>query len=151
MRPSVYLAGPITGLSFKGCTDWREGAKEHLDKFGIDAFSPMRKKGFLARYKHLSAKGYDLHALSTPSGITTRDRMDCQKRDIVIANLLGAEKISAGTMIEYGWADSARRPVISVMEPKGNPHDHAMVNHIAGYRVETLEEALDLAIAILLP
>jgi nucleoside 2-deoxyribosyltransferase len=151
MKPSVYLAGPITGLAYRECTDWREGAKEHLAKFGIDAFSPMRKKDFLARYKKLSPHGYDKHPLSTAHGITTRDRMDCTTRNLVIANFLGAKQISAGTCIEFGWADGARVPVIAVMEEKGNPHDHGMINEIAGYRVESLEEALDLAVAILQP
>lgn len=27
---TVYLAGPITGLDYKGCNDWREYAKSKL-------------------------------------------------------------------------------------------------------------------------
>ena len=43
----VYLAGPITGLTFDGCTDWREYAKKSLAEAGIDGLSPMRAKDYL--------------------------------------------------------------------------------------------------------
>ena len=44
---TVYLAGPITGLTYDGATDWRAYAKARLAKFGIQAVSPMRAKEFL--------------------------------------------------------------------------------------------------------
>ena len=41
LRNSVYLAGPITGLTYEECVGWRERAKEELAKAGITAYSPM--------------------------------------------------------------------------------------------------------------
>lgn len=152
MSATVYLAGPITGLSFEGCTEWREAARERLAAHGIVGLSPMRAKDFLRDLGPIRSS-YELpgKALSTDVGVTTRDRFDCQRADLVLFNFLGAERISIGTCIEVGWADAARRPMIVAMEPEGNPHDYPMIRACAGFRVESLDEALNLALAILLP
>lgn len=144
---SVYLVGPITGLNYSGCTDWREYAKSELEKEGIIGISPMRAKEYL----QAEAEMLDVYStvLSCQRGITVRDRFDTASSDIMLANLLGAEKVSIGTMIEYGWANVARKPIITVMEKEGNIHDHAMVRELTGFRVETLEEGLFVAKAIL--
>jgi nucleoside 2-deoxyribosyltransferase len=153
-KPTVYLAGPITGLTYDGASDWRDYAKKRFDALGIEAFSPMRAKHYLKDVGVLQGSGQNykgLSPLSENKGITTRDRMDCTRRDLVLANLLGAKKVSAGTCIEFGWADAARRPVVLVMEKEGNPHEHGMVLEIGGYRVEDLDQAIDLTASILLP
>jgi nucleoside 2-deoxyribosyltransferase len=72
--------------------------------------------------------------------------MNC---DIMLANLLGAKKVSIGTIGEFFWADAYRKPVIAVMEKEGNPHEHAMIRELTGFRVETLEEGLAVAGAVL--
>jgi len=144
---TVYLAGPISGLDYNGCNDWREHAKSQLKEWGIAGVSPMRGKEYLSLEKNISDE-YD-SVLSCQKGITTRDRFDSTSCDIMLVNLLGAKKVSIGTMIEYGWADSARRPIISVIEKEGNPHDHSMVRELTGFRVESLDEGLYVARAIL--
>lgn len=142
--PRCYLAGPITGLSFAGCTSWRERAVQLLapDVLGI---SPMRGKEYLA---HLPAIGgtpveeYMANAISTPKAIVTRDRFDVRTADCVMMNLLGAQIVSIGTMIEAGWADAWRVPIVLVIEPGvQNVHAHAMLDQVSGYVVHTLEEA----------
>lgn len=149
-KQTVYLAGPVTGLSYKGATDWRKQATEWLSARGLRGLDPMRGKHYLLGETKLAAKGYEDTVLSNEKAITTRDRFDTQRADVVIMNFLGATKISAGTMIEMGWADSVRTPIIVVMEKDGsNPHDHAMIRSIAGYWVESLEEAVDVAASIL--
>ena len=144
---TVYLAGPVTGLDFSDATSWRRRTNVQFRERGIEAIDPTRGKDYLAGSGILSAKGYT-QTMSTDQAITTRDRYDTQRADVVIANFLGAEKISAGTMIELGWADSVRTPVIVIAE-EGNPHDHAMVRSIAGFWVGTLEEAIDVTCTIL--
>ena len=66
-------------------------------------------------------------SLTSQRGVTTRDRMDCNRADAVIMNLLGAKTVSIWTMIEIGWADAHRTPIILVMERSANVHDHPMV------------------------
>ena len=56
--------------------------------------------------------------------------------------MLGAQKVSIGTMIEYGRASNPLRPIITVMEKQGNIHEHPMIRELTKYRVETLDEGL---------
>lgn len=114
----------------------------------------MRAKDYLAALTDISSDGRDyahMSTLSLPRGVITRDRFDTQRADIVLVNLIGAQRISIGTMIELGWADSVRTPVVCAMEETGNPHEHMMVSELLGYRVPTLEEAVTICKAILLP
>jgi len=154
MTPTVYLAGPITGLTYDDGQEWRDHARAVLRSYGIEAYSPLRAKEYLRDHGVLDAGGSDSSyadiALSSSSGIVTRDRMDCTTRDLVLANLTGAERVSIGTAIECGWADAARVPIVCAMED-GNVHDHAMIRGLAGFIVPTLEEAVEVAAAILLP
>lgn len=154
-RPSVYLAGPITGLTYDDGQEWREYAKAWLDAEGIDGFSPLRAKQHLRALGVLDNAGtpdsayLGLNALSEPKGITTRDRFDCTGRDMVLVNFVGADKVSIGTCIELGWADGARVPLVVAME-QDNIHRHAMVNEVSGFIVDSLEEALIVCKAVLL-
>jgi nucleoside 2-deoxyribosyltransferase len=144
----VYLAGPIKGLSYDGATDWRAIVGAMLRVRNIHSLSPMRYKFYLQNETNLDSTTYT-HPLSTPKGLTTRDRNDVFTCDALIVNLLGAERVSVGTMIELGWADAKRKPIVVVMEPGGNLHDHPMVQELAGFRVPTLPEAVELVAAIL--
>lgn len=147
----VYLAGPITGLSYGVAVNWRTDARDWLKKQGIEGFSPMRWKHYLEQESDIAAAGYDEFPLSSARGIVTRDRFDTMRMDLVLVNLLGATKVSIGTCMELGWADAARVPTVLVMEKSGNPHDHAMVNQVAGFRVEQLEHGLEIVKAVLVP
>lgn len=150
---TVYLSGPITGLTYAGATDWRKLAIEELAKHGIIGVSPMRAKDYLAGLKEpISGHGRDyvhMGVLSTPQAVVARDRYDTQRVDLVLMNLLGAKQVSIGTMVELGWADAARVPVIGIIEPEGNAHDHMFVSQLIGFRVEELEQGLSIVKAIL--
>lgn len=151
-RFQVYLAGPITGLTFSGATDWREAAKAELRPYGIHALSPMRAKEYPRDVKgpfSATCEGYgDLSCMLSPRGIMTRDRFDATRCDALLVNLLGAKTVSIGTVMEIAWADAYRTPIVVAMEPKGNPHEHAMIAEAIGFRVTTLEEALTVVRAI---
>jgi nucleoside 2-deoxyribosyltransferase len=146
--PLVYLAGPITGLDYEGATDWRDLARRHLGDYGITGLSPMRGKSYLLGETSLADEYADRNPMSTAKGILTRDRWDATRADVLLVNLLGAERVSIGTMVELGWADLARIPVVVVMEP-GNIHDHSFVRGIAGYVVASLDDALRLITTML--
>jgi nucleoside 2-deoxyribosyltransferase len=153
----VYLAGPITGLTFEGCTDWRDYAIASLADNAIKGLSPMRAKEFL---KHLgplpalknSKEDYEYAqygCLASSRGIMTRDRFDATRCDVLLVNLLGAERVSIGTVMEIAWADLRRTPIVAVME-EGNVHEHGMINEAIGFRVTTLDEALNIIKSILI-
>lgn len=159
-RPLVYLAGPITGLNYRGATDWREEVERELLP-AIVSLTPMRGKKYLealpvitdarAQQGSLATDPYGFkQVMSSPKGITDRDRNDVRRSDAILMNLLGSERISVGTMIEAGWADAYRKPVILVREDD-NMHRHGMLDTIATYAIDNLEEALHLTRVLLLP
>lgn len=148
----VYLAGPITGLSYDGCTDWREKAINNLGDAGIDGLSPMRGKEYLKKYKTIGdsyENGVEA-VLSGQRGIFARDRNDCTRADLVLVNMLGAKKVSIGTVMEIAWANAHNTPIVLVMEDQGNIHEHAMLREACPFRVTSLNDALDLVKIILL-
>jgi hypothetical protein len=107
----------------------------------------MRGKSFLSDQACIDDVEYT-HPLATPQGITARDRWDCQRSNVVLMNLIGADKVSIGSMIEIGWADAARIPLVLAMEP-GNLHEHAMIKVIPGFILSTLTEAINVTLALL--
>lgn len=141
-RSKVYLAGPITGLTYGGSTDWRNFVKEELDILNIDGVSPMRGKEYLASLSTIEDGEYANTLLSSPQSITTRDRFDIMTSDLVVFNFLGATKASIGSCIEIGWADAFRKPAILVVEKEGNIHDYSMIRTICGWRTDNLEDAI---------
>lgn len=150
MRPSVYLAGPITEYSYDDVTEWREEAKAKLDEMGIDGFSPMRGKQHLLG-KLSIADQYDKNVLSNRRAIMRRDHFDVCKRDIILVNFLGAKKPSLGTVMEIAWAYHLQKPIVFVA-PEFDPfHEHSMIQESYAYRVTTLQEGLDICALILLP
>lgn len=151
MKPSIYLAGPITGLSYgEARHGWRAEFASWIDQSKIDLYSPMRQEGHLAEVQAIEHKAYD-GILSQARAIVAKDRLDVKRADLVIAGFLGAKIVSAGSLIELGWADAWDKTTIMILEPKGNPHDRFFVTEVADFRVATVREAAEVATAILLP
>jgi nucleoside 2-deoxyribosyltransferase len=145
----IYLAGPISGLTYDGAQEWRDEFRRRIDP-RIEAFSPLRGKEYLTIRGPLEGS-YNDYPLSTDAGITARDRYDCMGADLVVFYLLGATRVSIGTMIEFGWCDAARNPAIVIMEKEGNIHDYPMIRQIAQFRTDNLNDAISIANIILLP
>ena len=153
MRHKVYLAGPISGLTFDDADEWRLLAMEQLGRHSIAGISPLRGKSYLRALGELSAGcSFEGEAglMSKPRSIMARDYYDCTTCDVLLVNLLRACKVSIGTMMEIAWAHHARIPVVCAMEP-GNLHEHAMVNEAVDFRVDSLDKAIAVVIAILDP
>ena len=150
MKPIVYLSGPITGLTYDQGQGWREHVTAKLATYGISGVSPLRAKEYLKQAGELQGS-YEMHPLSTMAGIVTRDRWDCQRSAVAIVNVLEARQVSVGTVIELGWLDAHRIPIVLAMEPSGNVHEHSMVRGIAGFHVYTLEDAIQVTVGILRP
>ena len=145
----AYLAGPITGLSFGDAVDWRDEFIKLLPD-EIVGMSPLRGKTYLENEDSIAAAYEDI-VLSSSRGIITRDYNDCKRSDVVVVNFLGATKVSIGTVMEIAWAKSFQIPVIVIMEKENNPHDHPMINESTGFRVDSLQEAADIATVLLMP
>lgn len=151
----VYLAGPITGLDYAGCTDWRSLAREALADLSqgrIEGYSPMRAKEYLAAQPVLSAMGYEGRPLSSQRGIMMRDFNDVKTADAVFFNMLGAKQISVGTVMECSWTFPHVKPTVTLIEADGsNVHEHVMFNEATPVRTDSFEEAMKLLTVILLP
>jgi len=149
--PKVYLAGAISGLTYAQGQDWRSFATNELAKVGILGYSPLRAKDYL-RNVGVIEQSYQFNPLSSDRGIMTRDRWDVSTCDLVLMYLLGTgTRVSVGTMIEVGWADAFRKPIVAVIEKEGNIHEHPMLREAIGFRVQTLEEGLLVANYVLNP
>lgn len=154
-RFKVYLAGPIAGLNYDDAQEWRSWVKSKLAPFGIDGYSPLRQKQYLKGVGKIEDVGKDCYSsytpLATDGAIMTRDHNDCQTADLIFCNLLGAERVSIGTVLEIGWAFAYRKPLIMLIEPSGNPHEHPMIREGIGFRYDNLLDAIDATKSILLP
>lgn len=143
----IYLAGPITGLTYDGATDWREYVRSRLP-YPVVGLSPMRGKAEL-RGARLIRNSYS-DPLKSGKGITGRDRFDVARSTAVLMNLLGARQVSIGTMLEDGWTDAYRKPLILALRD-GDIHDHAMLREVATYVVDDLDRAVELVVKLVLP
>lgn len=147
-KKTIYLAGPITGLTHDEARyGWRESLKQLLEIAGHDHIfcnSPMRGKEFLAGAGPLGSDqdAYSSNAMSTSAGITTRDFNDVKSSDAMVACFLeSGGKLSGGTFMEYGFAHALQKPVIGIGAADDVNLSHLMAARVLGYRVDTLEEA----------
>lgn len=148
-KPTVYLAGPIRGLTHADSTFWRRHVTRLLEP-DIVSLSPMRNK------EHLTGQGlltssYPDDPMCYARGIVTRDFNDVCRCDLVLANLYGATQASIGTVLEIAWAYAFRTPTVLVIENEGNPCDHSMLRELAGFIVDDLNEAVKITRNVLLP
>jgi nucleoside 2-deoxyribosyltransferase len=144
----VYLAGPITGTTYSGCTDWRQWVMDKLPENMI-GISPMRHKKYLDGGEEFDgiADTYDT-VLSCQRGIFARDSWDCRRCDAILVNLIGAEKVSIGTVMEIAWGHAFHKPIILVMEPESNVHEHAMLREACPFRVDTMDAGIEVLHAL---
>jgi len=148
MRHIIYLAGPITGCSYDGCTDWRERFEKELTNDKVQALSPMRGKTYLEGLDEIDPD-YPGHVMSCQRGIMVRDHYDTKRCTILVVNFLGAEKVSIGTVMEMSWAWDNHIPIVCIIEEQGNVHDHPMLRETMGFRVKSEAEALHVVRTIL--
>lgn len=144
-KKALFLAGPLTGLSYREALGWRKYVESRLPA-DIIAFSALRGKEYVADERVLKDT-YPEHLLSTPQGTITRDRYDVSRCDALFVNFLKADRISIGTIMEMAWADAWRIPIILAME-KGNIHDHAFVRQVAAFIASDLDEAIQTAVDV---
>lgn len=151
LRPSVYLAGAITGMSYEATVAWRERVEQEIAYYA-DVYSPMRRKEYLSQEQQIdgSPQAYNGQILSTPKGIVGRDTFDIRSVDVLLVNLLGAKRVSIGTVAEIGYAYAHHKPMVVVMEAD-NIHQHPFIAEMSTYIVATVEEGIELVKTLLLP
>jgi len=149
----VYGAGNITGGTYKKVTNWREEAKQLLSEVDIAFYSPMRGKCSLNNGKPIPVDG-EINlggAENTTRAIMTRDYLDCIKADVLLINLTDKKNISCGTVIEMAWAWDRRIPNIVICPVDCYYTKHPMITEMINYRVDSVEEGVEIVKSILLP
>jgi hypothetical protein len=76
----------------------------------LEGMSPLQWKALILRELKAFLPLMKALVLSCARGITTRDYNDCKRCDILVANFLGADKISIGTVMEIAWAKAFPNP-----------------------------------------
>ena len=121
----IYLAGPITGLTYKEATGWRKQVREALpDDWKI--LDPMRGKSHL--------RGVGALAANFDSGMdaVSRDLSDIRDADVVLAHFAASvtpTTVSLGTSCEIGYAYALGKPVVAVVR-RNTPYDHIFIDHM---------------------
>lgn len=137
---SIYLAGPISGCSYDTTVGWRDHITTHIDP-RIQCFSPMRFKSYLKDEKAI-ADSYETTAFSSQRGLFARDRYDVEQCDLLFVNLLEAKIASIGTVAEIAWGHILHKPIVLIMEASGNIHDHAFIREMCPFRVDSIDEGI---------
>ena len=145
----VYLSGPMKGMSFKDSAEWRNDVMAKFPDH-IKGLDPFRGKHEYLKDVTVLNDSYREIPLTTAEAITCRDRWDATRCDVLLVNVLGADRVSIGTIMEVAWADLKQIPIVLVMEP-GNIHSHAIFNEVCSYIVPTLDEGIEIVKVLLTP
>jgi nucleoside 2-deoxyribosyltransferase len=150
MKPIVYLAGPVTGLSFNQAYEWRKTASDLLAP-RIECANPVRGQLHLkdeAAIKHT----YIGNPFTSQRGIMVQDHYDVCRSTVLLVNLLGAREKSQGTGMELAWAWDKHIPVVAVIEDEGNPHDgHPMILETFSFRCSDLLTGIEIIRRLVIP
>lgn len=142
----MYLAGPMSSLKIKEAKGWREYVRQHLPE-NVHCLSPLRNQVGKKETTRIHSE-YSKSLFCNSKSITTRDRNDLLRSDIVFVNLLGAKRVSIGTCIEFGQADIARKIVVTVMD-ENNIHKHPILKEISSFIVKDLKTGIKVVRSIL--
>jgi len=144
--PKVYMSGPMAGLTYEEGTEWREYVKDKLDGVA-NCLSPYRGKDYF-RGQTIKNQEYT-QVLSTPKAIKIRDQWDTMNADVVLLNLSNYQLFSIGSIIEVGWADAARVPVVAVIPSESEYFKHPILTQTCAYIVQDLDEAINIVKVLL--
>lgn len=140
----VYLAGPITGLTYEQAQDWRLWFRRTCP-------APWACLDPLRGFEHLNDGTQLPDTFQGEFDAVARDLTDISSCDVVVVNLAGAERISIGTMCELGYARAKGKFIVTVLDGDSyyfggsvrNPHDHLFVRQMSDVVVAQLPEAID--------
>jgi len=144
--PKVYLSGSMAGLTYQEGTQWRDYVTNKL-KDVANCLSPYRGKDFL-KGQVIKNQEYT-QVMSTPKAITIRDRWDTMNADVVLVNLTNCRSFSIGTIMEIGWADAARVPIVAIIPQESEYFKHPILTQACAYIVQDLNEAINIVKVLL--
>lgn len=138
---AVYLAGPISGLTYREARfGWRQEVASRLDP-GITVLSPMRHEGHLSEVQGALKKDYPDHFFSKSKVIFQKDVLDIKRADVVLVNFLGVTDVSKGSLVEIGMAYAWDKFIIVLID-EGGIYDHPFVTEPASAVLHNLDDAI---------
>lgn len=140
----------IKELSETSCK-WPDGIEWGFEPTGILGYKPLRGKQYLKNMGELAPVISKPSNLATNKAIVGRDKFDVMTCDAMLVNLLGAKRVSIGTMFEMAWCHLLQKPQVVVMEKEGNLHEHAFVLECGTHYTDSLDEGIAIIKRILLP
>jgi nucleoside 2-deoxyribosyltransferase len=147
----IYLAGPISGLTEAECRGWREYATHRFAEHNIICLSPLRGSGLIFQ-ENVSQDGRHDNPVTNVKqrALFARDKFDCMRSDAIFFNLIGATKVSIGTVMELAWSEIHGKPRIVCME-ENNIHDNAMLKEACPIIQPDIDSGIDAMCELLLP
>jgi len=156
MSRKIYLAGPVTGISYQEAYAWRHLVSVKIEIYNqrkstihhLETINPIFGQESLVGENNIKAF-YDNDPLATQQALLQRSYFNVSRADVVLANVVNAKRLSVGTIMEIGWAYALRKPVILVMEDDLNPHNSPLITQSAFAIVSYLDDAVTVAISLL--
>jgi nucleoside 2-deoxyribosyltransferase len=135
----VYLAGPISGLTYTQATEWREWAKTMLAEYGMEGLSPFDQHNApVDKDQPLDAWFEEQIGMDTLS-VVQGDLNMVDKSTVLLMNLSDANRASLGSMAELGYAYAKGKYIVTVSDEVH--HNHPFVTHLSHTIVPTLPHA----------
>lgn len=131
---TIYLAGPIEGLTYEAANNWREEITERLCDL-MTVLSPMRGKKAYYNPITLTYPGYPTDS------IVARDLGDIRRSDVIVCRYLVNHRL-VGTLIELGVALERRIPVVMYTEP-GVQIEHPFLRAVTVYQASTIMKVVE--------
>jgi hypothetical protein len=148
VNPTVYLAGPILGCTGGEANDWRRSVAAELRRAGIIGISPLRCEPLIGdRY----TTDYPDPRFGTPRAIANKNKFDVLNTTLTLAYLplpTEGRVQSYGTLGELFWANAFGKQTILVSNDTF-VMKHPVVDAAAGWKLETLAEAVDVIVGVL--
>tara|TARA_Y100000034_G_scaffold63291_1_gene76574 strand:+ start:4245 stop:4724 length:480 start_codon:yes stop_codon:yes gene_type:complete len=118
----IYLAGPIQGQTYDEAVVWRTEFAKEINVYAPSTrcLSPMRDKEELIGSEKIEGKHEDSFWCSEDL-IRVRDISDIRRCDLMLVNLLGADK-GRGTVWEMGFAAALGKPMVVLAEEDVREH-----------------------------
>lgn len=149
-RLSVYLSGPMSGMTVETSSSWRQEVARRLSPF-VEVIDPSREYSFLGVQDKKDIDPASLvgtHTITKDESIVIRDRFDVRRSDIVLANFIdGPGTVSIGSVAEVSWAIDQDKPVILAAHD-GDIHLHPMMT-ARSIRAYSLDEAIQTTLLLL--
>ena len=140
----IYLAGGMTGLTWRQALHWRKEA-ERLLSHQWKIINPVRQQMNSHPDDIILAstqKDTKLALAHTATGICAQDEFYIDQSDWIFCNTLNAQIPSIGTIWELGYAWGTRKKILTLLEPE-SIHDHPFIRRRSHVFTPSFEEAID--------